>query len=114
MAINREGVVLYFVNDVDLVRSAEVDLLGRDSGCTNFLKTTDFVVWGEVAGLAWILRVLALCKSGPEGTSSRCTWLDEVVNATGLKGGVPFLPSGCSNRRKDEGGYYKKRRASRS
>jgi hypothetical protein len=109
VAIDGEWVVLYFVDDVDLVRSTKVELLGGGSGCTNLLETTDFVGWGEVGGLSWVLRVLALCESGPEGAISGCSGLDKVVNTARSQGGVPRLLCSSSNRREDEGGYYEKR-----
>lgn len=105
MAIDSHRIVFYFIHNVDLVRGTEVDLLSGDSGCTYLLETTDFVSWSDVGGLPWVLRVLALCEPGPEGTISRRSGLDEVVNLAMGKGGVPWLVSNCSSCRENEGGY---------
>jgi len=103
MVIDRDGIVFYLVDNVDLVRSTQVELLGRDSRCTNLLETTDFVNWGDVNRLPRVLRVLTFCESRPEGTISSSSGLDKVVNAARLKGGVPFLLSSSSSRRNNEG-----------
>ena len=109
VVIDSEWVVLYLVDDVDLVRSTKVELLGGSSGFADLLETTDFVRWGEMGGLAWVLRVLALCESGPEGAISWCSGLDEVVNTARLQRGVPMLLGNCSGCREEEGGYYEDR-----
>jgi hypothetical protein len=105
VVIDRDGIIFYLVDNVDLVGRTQVELLGGDARCANQLETTDFVSWGDVGGLPRVLRVLTLCESRPEGTISGRSGLDEVVDAAGLKGGVPFLLSSCGSGRENKGGY---------
>jgi hypothetical protein len=116
VVIDRERVVFYFVNNVDLGVRTEEELLGRDSRVANLLETADFITRGGVDRLAWVLRVLALCESRLEGSmeGARCSGLDEVVKSARGKGGIPWLVSDCSGRRENESGDEKERRASGS
>ncbi len=76
VVIDGERIVFYLVNNVDLVRITQVDLLGRDSRCTNLLETTEFVAWGDMNRLPWVLGALTLRESRPEGTISGRSGLD--------------------------------------
>jgi hypothetical protein len=89
VVIDRERIVFYFVKNVNLGIGTQEEHLGGDSRITNLLETTDFVIRDGVDGLAWVLRVLTLCKPRLERPISRCSGLHQVVELAGFMRGLP-------------------------